>query len=135
MVVGDKAQEEVASPTTGSFQDAIADLPIPDVEAQRPRPITAPSSGWRPSLRRARSNISKTQEKEEQQQQQGADYETDLVNILDLVGMIFNLTLTMVMRLTSPTFTRPRSLDATNSDERTKLTNRPSYSVYGTVDR
>jgi hypothetical protein len=87
--------EEITSPTTGNIQEQIAQLhPVDanlqaDVEAgnggqSQVNPATV--SSWRP-LRRARSMIGRREETQEQRnEREGAEYESELVDILDLVG-------------------------------------------------
>ena len=86
--------EEFTSPTTGNLAAGIAELPaanananVQDVEAGQGggRLNGLSRSSWRP-LRRARTNIGRAEERERQQQQEGEEYESELVDILDLVG-------------------------------------------------
>jgi hypothetical protein len=73
--------EEITSPTTGNLQDGIAELPAGSAEGPI-NPATVLS--WRP-LRRARTNIGKAPERDEESTRND-EYEADLVDILDLVG-------------------------------------------------
>jgi hypothetical protein len=76
--------EEITSSTTGNLHNEIADLPAGDrIQGQiiQGTGNDATVSGWR-SLRRARTNIGRAAE----QEQGETEYETELVDILDLVG-------------------------------------------------
>lgn len=87
--------EEITSPTTGNIQEQIAQLHPADANLQadveagnggqsQVNPATV--SSWRP-LRRARSMIGRREETQEQRnEREGAEYESELVDILDLVG-------------------------------------------------
>jgi hypothetical protein len=77
--------EEITSPTTGSLGEGITQLPAADANGQS-QVNPASVSSWRP-LRRARTNIGKAEETQQQRDdRQGAEYESELVDILDLVG-------------------------------------------------
>ncbi|PMD32424.1 hypothetical protein L207DRAFT_440534 [Hyaloscypha variabilis F] len=85
--------EEITSPTTGNLQDGIDSLPtadlntLADVEAgnQTPGRLNRGSvSSWRP-LRRARTNIGRAETQQEKDEREGAEYDAELVDILDLV--------------------------------------------------
>ena len=87
--------EEIISPTTGNIQEQTARLPPADPNLQvdveagdggqsQANPATV--SSWRP-LRRARTMIGRREETQEQRdEREGAEYESELVDILDLVG-------------------------------------------------
>lgn len=87
--------EEITSPTTGNIQEQIVQLPPADANLQadveagngaqsQVNPATV--SSWR-SLRRARTVIGRREETQEQRdEREGAEYESELVDILDLVG-------------------------------------------------
>ena len=85
--------EEITSPTTGSLGEGITQLPAADANGQadveaggQSQANPASVSSWRP-LRRARTNIGKAEETQQQRDdRQGAEYESELVDILDLVG-------------------------------------------------
>jgi hypothetical protein len=85
--------EETTSPTTGNLARDIAQFPAGDTNGQvdveaggRSRVNPATVSSWRP-LRRARTNIGRAEETQQQlDDRQGAEYESELVDILDLVG-------------------------------------------------
>jgi hypothetical protein len=85
--------EEITSPTTGSLGEGITQLPAADANGQadveaggQSQVNPASVSSWRP-LRRARTNIGKAEETQQQRDdRQGAEYESELVDILDLVG-------------------------------------------------
>jgi hypothetical protein len=87
--------EEITSPTTGNIQEQIEQLAPADANVQadleagkagqsQVNPATV--SSWRP-LRRARTMIGRTEESQQQRDdREGAEYESELVDILDLVG-------------------------------------------------
>ncbi len=87
--------EEITSPTTGNIQEQIAQLPPADANLQadveagnggQSHVNPATLSGWRP-LRRARTMMGRTEETQQQRdEREGAEYESELVDILDLVG-------------------------------------------------
>jgi hypothetical protein len=87
--------EEITSPTTGNIQEQIAQLPPADanldadVEAgdgAQSQVNPAAVSSWRP-LRRARTMIGRREETQQQRDdREGAEYESELIDILDLVG-------------------------------------------------
>lgn len=126
--------EETTSPTTGSLQAGIASLPaatdfnaLADVEAGnggQEQVNQASVSSWRP-LRRARTNIGRTGESS--QLQEGAEYDAELVDILDLVG---KRTPPRLVPQTKHSHYRSRSPGPSDSNERPKL---PCYSVSGEV--
>jgi hypothetical protein len=76
--------EEITSSTTRNLQDGTAELPAGD-HAEGPtneQTVNEASvSSWRP-LRRARTNIGRAVE----QPRDDSEYESELVDILDLVG-------------------------------------------------
>jgi hypothetical protein len=72
--------EEITSPTMGNLHGGIAELPAAEPEGTSNE---APVSGWRP-LRRARTNIGRVADA--QRGGESGEYETELVDILDLVG-------------------------------------------------
>jgi len=71
-------EEETFSPTTGNVQDAIEPLPAPAVELEG-TPVPRPTR-----LRRARTNIA---QRFQSNDQEANEYEADLVDLLDTVGM------------------------------------------------
>ena len=76
---------EESTSAAGNVTHGPVELPT-DIEAQSSSPPAA--SGWR-TLRRARTNIGKAEEKEREEQRatDEEEYEEGLVDILDLVGM------------------------------------------------
>jgi hypothetical protein len=93
--------EETTSPATKSVQDGTASVPAAaDFNAQagvetgnvgQGQANQAAVSSWRP-LRRARTNIGRTEETQQQQdeRERGEEYDAELVDILDLVGKRFH---------------------------------------------
>jgi hypothetical protein len=88
--------EETTSPSTGNLAEGIAQLPVADLNA--PADVEAGNGGqsqvnpatvssWRP-LRRARTSVGKTDAEKQQARddREDAEYESELVDILDLVG-------------------------------------------------
>ena len=117
--------EEITSPTTGNLQDGINSLPAADLNAmadvetgnQAPGRLNQASvSSWRP-LRRARTNIGRAETQQEKDEREGAEYDAELIDILDLVGK--RMLLQLALQLTCPH--RSRSPGSTNFDERSEL--------------
>ena len=99
--------EEITSPTTGDLQAGVDSLPPADLNALEDvetgnqtsgRLNQASVSSWRP-LRRARTNIGRAETQQQKDDREGAEYDAELVDILDLVGkrmppqLAFQLTL------------------------------------------
>ena len=125
-----EVQEENVSPTTGRATEQFppimeqvdrADHAPAQPESERaptPTPQPESTSRWR-TLRRARTNIGSEKEKGKEtdaQAQKESEYEEDLVDLLDLVGMLSG-----ICGQAETNIFRPRSLYPPNTHECSKL--------------